>query len=323
VTLDHPLILAAGFVKGHGFASESEALIAVERGENIIPGWRSMSALVGLVEFGSFTRYPRLGNSGVVMWRDPASQSTQNRVGLKNPGAQAAAAFLARNRRHLPRTYGINIAVSPGVNDLDQGEREIREAVGFFVNMNVIPSWFTLNLSCPNTEDDPGANQTEEQARRFCAAALDVIGQSAPLWIKLSPDLAPEQYAALMRVAVETGVKAIIATNTLAQPTPDDPKISAGMAGGRLHASASKSVTHLLQTKRLERYTIDVIACGGIMSGQTFAAFDTPAGQYWSALIYRGALAAALIEEEYEQFCRVDTSGSRRGWFQPEKADDL
>ena len=42
---------------------------------------------------------------------DPATRSTQNRVGLKNPGAQAAAAFLARNKTQLPTTYGINIAV--------------------------------------------------------------------------------------------------------------------------------------------------------------------------------------------------------------------
>ncbi len=323
VTLDHPLILAAGFVKGHGFASESEALAAVERGEDIIPGWRSMPALVGLVEFGSFTRYPRLGNPGVVMWRDPATQSTQNRVGLKNPGARAAAAFLARNAGHLPRVYGVNIAVSPGVEDLNQGEREIREALRFFLDFGVVPAWFTLNLSCPNTEDDPGANQTAELARRYCAAAVAEIGSRAPLWVKLSPALAPEQYDSLMQAAVETGVQAIIATNTLAQPTPDNPNISAGMAGGRLYESAVEAVTHLLRAQAHAGYTIDVVACGGILTGENFAAFGTPAGQYWSALIYRGALAAALIEREYEQLGRMDVTGDRRGRLQPEPTDHV
>ncbi len=113
VVLPSPLILAAGFVKGQGFASEDEALRAVADGQNIIPGWRSIPRLVGPVEFGSFTRWPRRGNAGTVVWRDAPTRSTQNRVGLKNPGATAAAAFLARRRAHLPAYFGINVAVSP------------------------------------------------------------------------------------------------------------------------------------------------------------------------------------------------------------------
>ncbi len=98
MTLPHPLIVAAGLVKGDGFASEAEALAAVARGRNIMPGWRSLPALVGAVEFGSFTRWPRLGNPGCVVWRDMATRSMQNRVGLRNPGATAAAAFLGARR---------------------------------------------------------------------------------------------------------------------------------------------------------------------------------------------------------------------------------
>src|SRR5947208_2551717 len=92
ISLPLDLSFAAGLVKGTGFAREDEALAAVERGDNIIPGWRSVPALVGPLEIGSFTRYPRLGNPGTVVWRDPRTRSTQNRVGLRNPGARAAAA---------------------------------------------------------------------------------------------------------------------------------------------------------------------------------------------------------------------------------------
>lgn len=86
ITLDSPILIAAGLVKGHGFADQSTALAAVARGENIIPGWRSIPALCGPVEFGSFTRYPRLGNPGRVIWRDVPTRSTQNRIGLKKSG---------------------------------------------------------------------------------------------------------------------------------------------------------------------------------------------------------------------------------------------
>lgn len=63
LNLQSPLILGAGLVKGLGFASEAEALQAVGQGQNIIPGWRAVPAIVGPVEFGSFTPKPRMGNS--------------------------------------------------------------------------------------------------------------------------------------------------------------------------------------------------------------------------------------------------------------------
>ena len=310
VALPHPLILAAGFVKGHGFESEAAALAAVEHGANIIPGWRSIPALVGIVEFGSFTRHPRLGNPDVVMWRDTVTRSTQNRVGLKNPGARAAAAFLARHRTHLPPVYGINVAVSPGVTDPDQQAQEVREAFAAFVGVGLRPAWFTLNLSCPNTEDDPAGNQTAAETRLLCAAARAVIGEAVPLWIKVSPELSREQYEALMRAAAETGVAAIIAANTLARPAPNDPAVSAGIGGGRLHAVALDAARMLLDAKRESGYPVDVIGCGGIEDGQTFADFTAlgiRAAQYWSALVYRGGFAAALIEEEYE---RLSSAGA-------------
>src|SRR5690606_29012136 len=194
VTLPYPLMLAAGFVKGDGFEDEEAALAAVERGDNIVPGWRSMPALVGPVEFGSFTRWPRTGNPGTVIWRDTATRSTQNRVGLRNPGARAAAAFLAQHHDRLPDIFGINIAVSPGVDDPVQQQREVIEALDFFIEQPIRPAWFTLNLSCPNTEDDPGGHQTEAQTRALCSAVIKRL-QATPLWVKISPDLADAQYA--------------------------------------------------------------------------------------------------------------------------------
>ncbi len=299
VTLDSPMILAAGFVKGAGFTDEAAALAAVQRGENIMPGWRSMPALVGAVEFGSFTRYPRLGNAGTVLWRDVASRSTQNRVGLKNPGALAAAAFLAARLAQLPACYGINIAVSPGVSDSEQEQREVVEALELFLAAGVRPAWFTLNLSCPNTEDDPGGNQTEHKTRLLCAAAVSILAQAGiPLWVKVGPDLAPSQYAILMRVFAETGVRAVIATNTLGQPTPDG-RQTAGVGGGWLHAPALHAVEHLQVANPGGQ--VAVIGCGGVQDGLTYAEFTrrgAHAVQYWSALVYRGPLAAALVFNE-------------------------
>lgn len=298
VKLDTRLMLAAGFVKGDGFASEANALAAVERGENIIPGWRSIPALVGAVEFGSFTRYPRAGNQGKVIWRDAATRSTQNRVGLKNPGAKAAALFLSQ--RPPPPVFGVNIAVSPGVSDAEQEKTEIMEAVQFFLDKNIHPAWFTLNLSCPNTEDDPGGHQTEGKTRELCGALVNQL-RNIPLWVKISPTLTEMQYQILMRVFEEVGVRAVIATNTMPEPSPDNPQVMAGVGGGRLHTRAVKVAGLLAGEKLAHGYNVDVVGCGGVQDPPTyhdFALRGVSVVQYYSALIYQSPLAAAFIAND-------------------------
>lgn len=306
VNLPHPFILAAGFVKGHGFETEADAL-TIGRHTNIIPGWRTMPNLVGAVEMGSFTRYPRLGNSGTVIWRDIETQSTQNRVGLKNPGAIGASAFLAQHQTDLPKLFGINIAPSPGIDDPHQEKTEILEAIGAFLSRGIHPTWFTLNLSCPNTEDDPTSHQTESKTRELCRAILDLLGDEVggkiPLWVKISPTLSDEQYRVLMRVFADEGVSAVIATNTIAMPTPDDENIVAGVGGGKLHPHAVRVSGVLMDEKRRHGYAVDVIGCGGIqdpISYYDFRKHGVIAVQYWSGMIFKTPLMAAHILAELE-----------------------
>jgi len=164
LSLSHRLILAAGLVKGEGFADEGQALgAASDRRRNIMPGWRVIPALVGPVEFGSFTRHPRLGNMGKTVWRHEDTRSTQNRVGLRNPGARAAARFLGDRRHKLTNEFGINIAVSPGVEDSDQQRRDVLESLSVFLDAGVHPRWFTINSRCHNPADDPLAQQLEAE----------------------------------------------------------------------------------------------------------------------------------------------------------------
>lgn len=306
VDLPHPFILAAGFVKGHGFESEHDALIA-GRHHNIIPGWRTMPNLVGVVEFGSFTRHPRIGNDGVVIWRDIETHSTQNRVGLKNPGAVGASAFLAGRKADLPTVFGINIAPSPGVDDLEQEKSDILDSISAFITRGVRPAWFTLNLSCPNTEDDPSSHQTEAKTRMLCRAIQDLLAHETnstiPLWVKISPTLSDVQYRILMHVFADEGVSAVIATNTIPLPTPDNPSVLAGVGGGKLHSHAVRVAGLLMDEKRMYGYSVDVIGCGGIqdpISYQHFRRHGIVVAQYWSGMIFKSPLIAGTLLTELE-----------------------
>lgn len=305
VWLPHPVILAAGMVKGDGFAGESAALAAQRDDRNIVPGWRSMPALLGPVEFGSYTRYPRVGNPGRVLWREARARTMQNRVGLRNPGASAAAAHLRAHAGWLPATWGLNLAVSPGVAELERARQEITEAAEIFGeafgDSEHGPAWLTLNLSCPNTEDDPHGTQSADLAHALSAAL--VATSPVPVWVKVGPDLSDAQLAALVGAFTESGVSAVVATNTWAQPLPPGDR-QAGASGSRLRPLALHTVTRLARLIAAAGAAIDIVGCGGILEGAHLRSFRTAGARavmVYSALVFRGPLAAALILREADR----------------------
>jgi len=302
VTLPHPIILAAGLIKGDGFAAQSAALAAVRGGRNIVPGWRSVPALVGAVELGSFTRHPRLGNPGRVLWRTSSIGSMQNRVGLRNPGALAAAEHLRSRSSSLPPTWGVNLAPSPGVDDVARAADEIAEAASAFERafqgLAHRPSWYTLNLSCPNTDDDPHGRQSGALALRLGSALRETV--SAPVWAKVGPDLSDDQLRQLVAAFADCGIRAVIATNTVARPSPDGGAL-AGVSGAALRPMALDTVARLHEIITGQAAGLDIVGCGGILDGadlRAFRAAGARAAMIYSALVFRGPLAAALILHE-------------------------
>ena len=104
-------------------------------------------------------------------------------------------------------------------------------------------------------------------------------------------------------------MRAVIATNTLGEPSPVDPALQAGVGGGRLHAAALSAAACLIDARRALDAPLDVIGCGGILDGATceaFARLGVRVFQYWSVLVYRGPLAAAIIQRERE----IEQAGS-------------
>jgi dihydroorotate dehydrogenase len=302
VRLAQPIIVAAGLVKGDGFPDETDAMNAVGQHRDIVPGWRSVPAMGGPVEFGSFTRQPRLGNAGRVVWRDDATRSMQNRIGLRNPGARAAAAHLQAHQSALPDTWGINLAVSPGVTDAGLARAELEEAAACFHDAFAEsahgPSWLTLNLSCPNTDDDPHGTQSADLARELCGALA--AASPVPLWVKIGPDLSDAQLSGLTAAFDEAGVSAVVATNTWARPVPGS-TVKAGTSGARLRPMALYTVARLRSILATSRSDIDIVACGGILDGAHWRAFQDAgarAAMIYSAMVFRGPLAAALILRE-------------------------
>lgn len=303
VSLDTPLVLAAGLIKGVGFATEDEAMGAVEKGHNIMPGWRSVPTMIGPVEMGSFTPRPRLGNDGQVLWRDTKRRNLENRMGLPNPGAVAAASFLGKHSEHLPDVYGISIASDPDQTDADLRWKEVAEAVHSFVEAGIRPSWTTVNISCPNVNKGYDYSEIVKEVVGMCKAVRRELPDETDLWVKVGPDWGKGCYRLIAQAAVEGGANAIVATNTAPGQNLETGE-RVGVGGSSLHHRALDVVTELDSARRDLGLTFDIVGCGGVVDGRTYQAFrdrGAAAVQYWSALVFRGPNAPDLILSESEQ----------------------
>ncbi len=301
VELPQPFMLAAGWCKGTGYDNEVRALATVIRDDNLLPGWRTLPHLAGPIEFGSYTRWPRQGNQGRTMWRYPAVQGLGNRVGLRNPGIRAVAAFLALHRDLLPETWGINLASSLDVEDPQTLRSELIESLTYLEDAGLTPTWLTLNVSCPAAHDeDVGLQQSAEFIRNLLEGVRTAARTSLPIWLKVSPCLTARQYDQILSLAIEYGVKAIVATNTRQEQEGADGS-PWGASGGLLRDDARTALIKLVTLQRMRQAPIDIIACGGIGRGRDLRLLrllQVKAWQYNSALVYRGPLAATLIHRE-------------------------
>ena len=276
VHLPQQLMIGAGIIKGEGFHSEKDAVDAVKSGYDIVPGWKEVCDDVGVAEFGSYTRFPMIGNAGKV-FRVGKDGTTWNNVGLRNPGAKAAAMYFGKRKDELPNIFGINISpVMQRDNNIDAAIYYTQEAISLFLSHDVVPKWFTLNISCPNT-DLISESDLVENLRDLLSACSKVQGmEDIPLWVKIGPDLSDEQHFKVLSACRHVGAKAVIATNTTKN----------GVGGTRLREKALRVVEKLHADCVVLGWPIYIIASGGIKDEEDFKAYEkvgASAGQYCSA----------------------------------------
>ena len=157
--------------------------------------------------------------------------------------------------------------------------------------------YVAINVSSPNTE---GLRQLQEadQLQPIASALVEARRQlqgattrRVPLLVKVSPDLAPADLVRSARLACETGIDGIIATNTTLNRSGVSQRWrsqAGGLSGGPLRPLALQAV-QLLRTAL--GAGVPIVAAGGIDSARHARdAFDAGADlvQVYTGLIYRG-----------------------------------
>ncbi|MEO6795342.1 MAG: quinone-dependent dihydroorotate dehydrogenase, partial [Mycobacterium sp.] len=182
-----PLGLAAGFDKdGVG-----------------LKAWGALG--FGYAEVGTVTAAPQPGNPAPRLFRLPADRALLNRMGFNNHGAGALATRLTRHHPDVP--IGVNI----GKTKATPPEGAVEDYRASARVLGPLSSYLVVNVSSPNT---PGLRdlQAVEQLQPILAAVR--AETTAPVLVKIAPDLADPDLDAIADLSVALGLAGIVATNT-------------------------------------------------------------------------------------------------------------
>lgn len=233
IPLDNPIGLAAGLDKSCAHLGALGAL-----------GF-------GYVIGGTVTRRPRVGNPRPRIIRLDGSMI--NAMGLPNPGAEAVAATLARQRCPVPRFASV----------ADESVEETRETYELLAPH---VSGIELNASCPNVSW--GRDRDDERHLADLLAAI-VRADGPPVFVKLPPFATDDErdgVLALARVAVDAGAAGLTCANT--RPV-EEPRLSTGRGGLSGHALALATPRIVGAVRAAVGDAVAINACGGISSAET------------------------------------------------------
>jgi dihydroorotate dehydrogenase len=273
--LPNPVGLAAGYDKN------AVALAPLSR------------AGFGFLEVGAATPLPQLGNPKPRLFRLTEDRAAINRFGFNNQGAQAIATRLATRKRGLV-PVGINLGANKTSTDRAADFAQVLALCGPHVD------FATVNVSSPNTEklrdlQGPAALAALLQGVMQVRAAL---ARPIPIFLKIAPDLAPDELAALAEVALSSGLSGIIATNTTLSREglrARQASETGGLSGAPLF---EKSTRVLAQFSKLTQGKLPLIGVGGISNAeQAYAKIRAGAAavQIYTAMVYQGLSVAADI----------------------------
>jgi dihydroorotate dehydrogenase len=240
----------------------------------------------GFVEVGTLTPRGQPGNPAPRVFRSHADCAVINRLGFNNQGQDAAL----RRLRNRPRgIIGVNLGANRDSKD------RIADYVEGITRMASVASYFTINISSPNT---PGLRDL--QAPRKLDALLTkvqdarkALGEGAPpLLVKLAPDLADADLPEVVGVIEANEADGIIVSNTTVARDGLRDQTLAREAGGLSGRPVFLRTTRMLaRVWRITEGRLPLIGVGGIDSGEAaLAKIEAGASliQLYTALVFEG-----------------------------------
>ena len=302
IDLPNPVGLAAGFDKN------AQALGPLSR------------AGFGFVEIGAATPRPQPGNPRPRLFRLTQDAAAINRFGFNNDGMQAIGARLAQRPRAA--VIGLNLGANKDSTDRPGDFAQVLRHCGAHLD------FATVNVSSPNTEKlrDLQGKAALSALLAGVIATRDDLPRRVPVFLKIAPDLTEAELVDIADVARDTGVDAIIATNTtLARDGLHGPHAQekGGLSGAPLFDRSTRVLARLSQLTDGE---IPLIGVGGIGSATDAYAkicAGASAVQLYTALVFGGLSLVgdivtgldALLEQDGYASVAAAVGSKREDWL--------
>jgi len=285
LALPNPVGLAAGFDKN------AEAIAPL------------LQSGFGFIEVGAATPRPQAGNAKPRLFRLTADDAAINRFGFNNQGMDVIAKRLAA--RPEGGVLGINLGANKDSSDKSEDFAKVLATCGPHVD------FATVNVSSPNTE-----KLRDLQGKAALEALLNgVMTQNAKLakpvavFLKIAPDLEPQDLQDIAEVALSTGISGIIATNTTLSREGLTSAQAAEVGGLSGQPLFEKSTRVLAQLSALTDGKLPLIGVGGVGSAeQAYAKIQAGASavQLYTAMVYKGIGLAADIARGLDELLERD-----------------
>ncbi len=285
IALPNPVGLAAGFDKN------AEALAPLSQ------------AGFGFIEVGAATPRPQPGNPKPRLFRLTEDRAAINRFGFNNEGMEVIASRLAK--RPKDAIIGLNLGANKDSEDRAADFARVLAHCGADLD------FATVNVSSPNTE-----KLRDLQGKAALSALLNGVIETreglshrVPVFLKIAPDLDREGIEDIAAVALETGVDAVIATNTTLsrEGLQSSHRAEAGgLSGAPLF---EKSTRVLAQLSELLDGQVPLVGVGGISNAeQAYAKICAGASavQLYTAMVYGGLSLAGDIAKGLDQLLARD-----------------
>ena len=164
----------------------------------------------GFAELGTVTYHPQPGNPQPRLFRLPQDRAALNRMGFNNLGSEAMAVALKQRQWS---DFRIPIGINLGKSKITELEAAATDYLGSFQRLQDLGDYFVINVSSPNTP-----NLRDLQAIEPLRIIFDTLQQEnqgrKPILVKIAPDLAWEDIAAVVELSQAYQLAGIIATNT-------------------------------------------------------------------------------------------------------------
>lgn len=271
----------------------------------------------GHVEIGTITGQAQSGNDRPRLFRLPADGALINRFGFNNDGAQRTAATLSRGWKTRGRPT-IPVGINIGKSKVVELDRAAEDYAASFVALWPFADYFTVNVSSPNT---PGLRQLQDRQflKDLLLRLMDLGRRRAKdegraekaILVKIAPDLSWPQIDDVVRVAEETGISGLIATNTTLSREHLRSSVrltseAGGLSGEPIRARSTEILRYI---RRASAGRLVLIGAGGVKTGDDAYEKITAGAslvQVYTGFVYQGPSLCRQINRRLVHLLRAD-----------------